>query len=202
MATYHEQIAQMRAARQQVEAQARVDELRREYSEIESLRNSATDARDWHDYDRRCEELETEYLRMLPPEARNPQAEIPGVGEFAQRYRGFFERHGQRALQVCALADTYATRPRNPHSAQDTNAGMGLQRGSAQYWDAMPKLLEMYGGQFGVNFDPSEASLSPDDAAALSGVSADEYNEMVHKMWDAGHNSDALYGDQWGRKSG
>jgi hypothetical protein len=199
MATYREQIAQMRAARQQAEADGRLDAIRQEYAEAQQLRDSATDAGTWHMHDSDCERLEAEYLRMLPPEQQQPQ--IPGVQQFAHRYRNFFEKYGQKALAVCALADTYATRPRNPHSTQDQNAGMGLQRGSAQYWDAIPKLLEMYGQSFGVTFDPSEAALTPDEAAALSGVDHSTYNEEVRRLYDTGHNSDALYGG-WERKTG
>jgi len=201
--SYAEDIARWRAQRQQQEVEARLEEVRREYAEAEALRDQALREQNAGDaalYDNRVMELENEYSTLVPDQ-QHPAQQIPGVEQFATRYRNFFDKYGQKALQVCALADTYATRPRNPNSTQDQNAGMGLRRGSAEYWKAVPTLLEMYGGQFGCPFDPSDAALSPDEAAALSGVDNDTYNENVRKMWDSGHNSDALFG-AWDRKVG
>lgn len=196
---YHEDIARMRAERQQREAESRLQDIRNEYASVQQWRDGATDQGDWDAADSRMEELEREYLRMLLPDQQQPQ--IPGVHEFATRYQNFFDKWGQKALQVCALADIYATRPRNPHSTQDQNAGMGLQRGSPAYWEAIPTLLQIYGGQFGVTFDRADAALTPDEAAALAGVDHETYNEQVRRLYDSGHNSESLYG-AWDKKVG
>ena len=87
MSNYQEQIAHWRAQRQRQETEARLDEVRREYSEVQAARDEAYregNAGDFDHYDRRCEELETEYLHSLPPDQQ--AAVSPQVRAFVQAW--------------------------------------------------------------------------------------------------------------------
>jgi hypothetical protein len=79
---------------------------------------------------------------------------------------------------------------------------MGLQAGTPQYFKAMDDLLEMYAGNFGLKYDPKEDTVGPNEAARISNVSPNGYNQGVRQMWQAGRNSGAEYAQQWGKKVG
>src|SRR5262249_57795131 len=86
MATYAEQIAQWRFQRQQREVEARLEEVRREYGEVEAARDAAYregHAGDFDLYDRRFEQLETENLPSLPPDQQQQAAVSPQVPAFS-----------------------------------------------------------------------------------------------------------------------
>jgi hypothetical protein len=117
--------------------------------------------------------------------------------DFYNKHRGFFDRHGQRGFEACAMAHQYATTPRDP----DNPRGMGLTPGSAEYDHAMQNLLEIYGKDAGVSFDPNE-TLSADEACKISGVSPREYNRQVKRMYEGGRDSGTQYSKQFGRDVG
>ena len=145
MSNYQEQIAHWRAQRQRQETEARLDEVRREYSEVQAARDEAYregNAGDFDHYDRRCEELETEYLHSLPPDQQ--AAVSPQVRAFAAKHRAFFDRHGVAAIQACGLAHNYVTAPRDPNNVHNKAAGMGIRFNTPQYFEAVENLLEMY----------------------------------------------------------
>src|SRR5262249_6215523 len=158
--------------RQQREVEARLEEVRREYGEGEAARDAAYragHAGDFDPYDPRCGPLETEYLRSLPPDQQQQAAGSPEVPAFAAKHKAFSDRHQQAAIQPCGLAHNYVTAPRDPNNVHNRNAGMGLRFGSPQYFEAVENLLEMYCKDHGLHFDRNESSLTPDEAARLSG---------------------------------
>ena len=174
--SYLQQIAEIRQQRAQQEYQARAQEILTEFQENTACRDQAArdgDAEMWHIYDRECERLEHEAAAYMPPQ--QPQVD-PKMVEFMRRNQSFFDRFGQRAAYAADLADAYITRPRVRGERNPLRTGMGLQRGSAQYFAALKDLLEMHGKDYGVHFDRGEAIATPNEAAKLSGLSARDYN--------------------------
>ena len=140
--------------------------------------------------DNNRELLET--LAKLPPSGP-PEYAV----KFFQDHKAFFDRHGQRGFEACAMAHQYATAPRDP----DNPRGMGLAPGTPEYDHARTNLLEMYGRDAGVDFNPDE-TLTADEAAKISGVSAKEYNRQVRKLYETGKDSGTQYSRQFGRDVG
>jgi hypothetical protein len=78
------------------------------------------------------------------------------------------------------MAHNYAVAPRDPNAtAQSIGAGksgMGLQVNTPAYFDAIHSLLSLYARDYGLNYDPEELGLTPNEAAKASGLSANQYN--------------------------
>ena len=130
---------------------------------------------------------------------QQPQAD-PRAVAYLNRKKVFVDRHGQAAIDALGRAHQYATTPRNPSTNNPNNTGMGLRGGSPAYFKAMDDLLEMYAGDLGLKYDPKEDALSPNEAARISGLSANEYNNGVQKMYSEGRNSAAEAAANWSRK--
>jgi hypothetical protein len=203
MANYQEQIAQLRQQRAIAEHQAQAEELVATYQESMELREEAAqrgDAAAWHIHDSACETLEHDWDRYYRPRPQQQPVD-PRMAGYFKRKKTFLDRHGNAAANAMDMAHQYATRPRTG-SANPGNTGMGLQAGTPQYFKAMDDLLEMYAGNFGLKYDPKEDTVGPNEAARISNVSPNGYNQGVRQMWQAGRNSGAEYAQQWGKKVG
>ena len=179
---YLEEMAAIRQQRHQQEYAQRVNEIQTEYRSNVEMRDQAArenDVESWHYWDKLCEEGERDYLAHCPPQA--PQMD-PRLRNFALRNKSFFDRYGQRADQVLALADGYLTRPRVRHETNPARTGMGLQRYSPLYFSKLKDLLQMHGKDYGVQYDPSEERLDANQAAKLSGLSPRHYNQAAQVL--------------------
>ena len=66
----------------------------------------------------------------------------------------------------------------------------------------MDSLLDLYAKDYGLQHDPKEDSLTADEAARISGLSPDEYNGGVRRMYAEGRNSAAENAANGSRKVG
>jgi hypothetical protein len=206
MASYLEEVAALRqeaAVRQMENVQEEVRRLRDEVYEAERLASEASAGGDRDTalyYAEMANTAEQQYIAAASQLPQMPQQPDATVTEFAQQYRPWLEKHGQRAIDVLTVAHGYATRPRTG-SANPASTGMGLAYGSEQYKTAMKDLLGMYAKDYGVPFDPGEAMIGPDEAARISNVDARTYNEAVRKMYADGKDSASEQG-AWDREVG
>ena len=192
MANYQEQIAQLRQQRAQLpNTRQQAEELVANYQESLELREEAAqrgDAAAWHIHDADCETLEHDWDRYYQPRPQQQPVD-PRMAGYFKRKKTFFDRHGNAAANAMDMAHQYATRPRTGSATTPRNTGMGLQPGTPQYFKAMDDLLEMYAGDFGLKYDPKEDTVGPNEAARISNVSPDEYNQGVRQMHQLGRNS-------------
>jgi hypothetical protein len=187
--SYLETIAQMRQERAQRERVERSQEIRDWYTEAQRNRDEAAargdvDSFEMHDDD--CQRLEQDWQQLNPPQP--PQLD-PRLVDFAKRNSQFLERYGQRAFQALDAAHQYMVRPRNPRTNDPryTGMGMGNKVFTPQYFDKLKDLLEMHGEKFlGVRFDRSEESLTPNEAAKISGLSPRAYNNALRVVASQG----------------
>ncbi len=203
MANYQEQIAQLRQQRAIVEHRQQAEELVQNYQQSLELREEAAqrgDAAAWHIHDADCETLEHDWSRYYQPRPQQPQVD-PRIAGYIARKKTFLDRHGNAAAAAMDEAHRYATRPRTG-SNNPAQTGMGLQPGTPQYFKAMDDLLECYAGDFGLKYDPKEDAVGPNEAARISGVRANEYNNGVRQLHNLGRNSAAENAVNWGRKVG
>ena len=204
MANYAQQIAALRQQRAQYDYAVQAENIKQDYAEAARLRDEAArrgDADSWHNYDRDCETLENDWARYFAPTQQQPQVD-PRLTAYANRKKVFLDRHGMAAVQAMDLAHAYATRPRNPSTNNPGATGMGLQPGSPAYFKAIDDLLEMYAKDYGLKYDPKEDTVGPNEAARISGVRHDEYNNGVKQMWQMGRNSAAESAQTWMKKVG
>jgi hypothetical protein len=201
--TYAEQVAALRQARAQAEHQQGAEETVAAYQEAVALREAAAERGDvsaWHIHDSDCETLEHDWSRWYQPRPQQPQVD-PRMAGYFKRKKTFLDRHGTAAANAMDLAHQYATRPRTG-SNNPAQTGMGLTPGTDQYFRAMDDLLECYAKDFGLQYDPKEDAVHPNEAARISGVRYDEYNKGVQQMHQLGRNSAAENAVNWGRKVG
>jgi hypothetical protein len=189
--TYHQTIMRMRLERNQREHHERLQNTQAEYVEAARERDEAAARGDLDGFelaDTDCERLEQDWAQLCPQQ----RTLHPAAREFLDKHRAFRERYGQRADQAIVAAHQYATRPRNPNATNPANNGMGLKENTPAYFRAVTDLLEMYGPSFyGIRFDHSEAGLTPNEAAKISGVSANTYNRASQELARQGRF------DQW-----
>ena len=186
--SYQEEIAGWRQQRRQAEAQARVDELRREHTQAIQERDWAISNNDLElaaSADDQCQYLENEYRQLVP---QQPQVD-PRMAEFVRRRTPFVERHGQAAYQAMDMAHQYATRPRNPNTNNPAHTGMGLTPGTQTYFNAMDDLLTLYAKDFGLRYDPEEKLLDANEAARISGLPVKTYNQAAQEIGRQGRYS-------------
>ena len=203
--SYPETIARLRAeshARQVADLEFRANTLNQEINE--SLEQAYEADQEGRKYDadflmqdvREKEQALSGIVQQLPP----PQQQLPQeLYDFVGRNQSFFNRHGTKAFQVLDIAHAYACKPRTG-SSNPALTGMGLQPFSPEYFGAMKDLLQMYGSQFGVHYDPAEESLTANDAAQMSGVSPRVYNREAKRMYETGADAFSRQSGQWGRK--
>jgi hypothetical protein len=199
MASYQEEIAQLRAQRAQIEHAESAKQICEDYARAKYLRDEAAqrqDADDWHEWDRECESLERTWaMYYKPQEVADPRA----VAFLAKKSR-FIDTYGDRAIQAIGLAHSYATRARNPAAHNPAHSGMGLQPFSPQYFTAIEDLLELYAKDYGLKYDGKEDALSPNEACRISGLHPNEYNWGVRKMHSEGKDSVSEAAANWNRR--
>jgi hypothetical protein len=192
MAAVQQQITAARQQRAQREYAEQVQALQADYRENLAARNQAAtnkDREDWDYWDSLCEQNERDLQSLLP--VQQPQAH-PHAVRWDYVHKPYVDRLQQRwgvqgSAQKLAEADAYVTRPRNPRATNLNERGMGIQRNSPAYFNAMNNLLELYSEQItGVKFDPEEKNLTADGAAKLSGLSPRDYNQSVQALQNQG----------------
>jgi hypothetical protein len=184
--SYLQTIATMRQERSQRERLNQLENIQVDYREAVRERDAAAARGDLDEFELRdtdCERLEADWRHLNPQ--RPPQAD-PRMVEFVKRRAPFVERHGQAAIQAMDMAHRYVTTPRNPNatpaSIRNGQSGMGLQPNTPQYFEAMDNLLTMYSKDYGLRYDPEELLLTPNEAARISGVSANQYNDALRQV--------------------
>ena len=179
MANYYEQVTAMRRSKQQEEIALERNQAIRGYElslqnrqEIEREAATTNDPdeqqrlRDmWHYYDAELQRCEADIRRFTPPAPPDPRAV-----EYMRRRQPFINKYGQRAIQAFDLA--------HQHLASTGNWKIG----SPRYYKALDTLLEMYGPDHGIKFDPNEIALTPNEAAKISGLSPERYNQAVRAV--------------------
>jgi hypothetical protein len=173
MASYQEDLARWRLERKQQEMAARVDQMATEYRQAIRERDQAiadgdTETASFRDDD--CIQLEKEYMEICPPQ---PPPMDPRAREWILRNKTFFDRHGPQANAAVQAAHAWLTRPGNA----------GWRVNSREYFNAIESLLEMEGpSRFGVRYDPKEKSLTANQVAKATGLSAQEYNRASKEI--------------------
>jgi hypothetical protein len=192
MAAVQQQIQAARQQRAQREYAEQVQTIQADYRENIAARNQAAankDREDWDYWDSLCEQNERDLQSLLP--VQQPQAD-PRAMRWDYVHKPFVDRLQARwgvqgSAQKLAEADAYVTRPRNPRATNLNERGMGIQRNSPAYFNAMNNLLELYSEQItGVKFDPEERNLTPDGAAQAAGLSPRDYNQSVQALQNQG----------------
>src|SRR5262245_42543515 len=185
MATYQEQIAQWRAQRAQQQINDRLEQIRTEYREVQRERDQAISDNDLETAELRdqdCQQLEQEWHQYNPPQ----QQVHPAWQEWMRRNASFIEREGQRGVQAVTEALGYMQRRRNPNSNDPRHTGMGMtpqQIFTKQGLDKLEDLLEVHGPQcYGVRYDKNEKTLTPNQAAKMSGLNAKQYNQASREI--------------------
>jgi hypothetical protein len=168
MASYAEDIAQAN----QRQAQQRVNEIQHEHAQAvaELDRNVANgDMESAHYAALEANQLQAEYNQYVPPPMDQRAA------NWIRKHQPFFQRHGAAADAAVRGAHAWLTRPGNA----------GWQVNSPEYFRAVETLLEMNGPTYyGVRFDPSEKNLNATEAAKVSGVSAQTYNNQSQRIYN------------------
>jgi hypothetical protein len=200
--SYLSDIAAMRQARQSRELADKLQQIRADHESNLELREQAYTEGDqgaWDYHDSQCQELEENYARLAPPQ----QPQLPlSVVEFINEYPAFFNKYGQQAWVALDTAYGYATRPFNPQSQNLAHTGMGIHPDSPEFKGALTDLFTMYSKDLGLHFDPNEKTLTPNEAADLSGVSAKTYNREARRMYEGGFDAPTRQAQQWQRKVG
>jgi len=149
-------------------------------------RDAAAAAGDWEEARLRNSDVgmwQDQERAMSPPQ--QPQIDQRLV-QFAQQNRQFLERHGVQGYQAIDAAHAYMMRPRRSDTNDPRYTGMGWNPRAVftpQYFDKLKDLLEMHGeNYFGVKYDRAEESLTPNEAAKISGLSPNAYNNALHAV--------------------
>lgn len=199
----YRELAAMRHERAQREVAQRVEDIRRDYADTVQQRDQYDpnhDRESWDYYDRQAQELESNFMQLVPPEPPQPD---PRMRDFVERNKSFFDKHGARAYQAADAAHQYITRPRDPTATNPLHTGMGLDASSPEYFDRMKDLLSMYSKDFfGLDFDPGSELPTSEEAARISGLSNKEWNRGLQKAIDEGKMSAQQEAQMWGRKVG
>jgi hypothetical protein len=151
-------------------------------------------------YADQANQQEQEFLAVAAHLPQQQQVD-PRLAQFAAQNQAFFHKYGNAGIQGFDLAHQYATRPKTG-SPNPSQTGMGLTFGTPEYFSAVKDLMVMYGKDYGLNFDPNDEILTPDEAAKISGISPREYNRGVERMINEGKDSATEYSNQWDRKVG
>jgi hypothetical protein len=119
-------------------------------------------------------EMEQHYKQTIADyQALQPKRqwyEDPRLVAWSQQYKPFFERHGQQANKAVEGALAYQTRARNPDETVQNPAYTGCGKSWEQCMTeeglrSLEDILEMHGPTYyGVRFDPSEKSLTAEEA--------------------------------------
>jgi hypothetical protein len=181
---YLQQIAQMRQERAQREFQQELEHIKENYAIAVQDRNEAAQQGDraaWDQADDWCLDLEKAWQQRVPPPQHDQR-----LLNFVKRNSSFFERYGDRAMAAASAAHEYMLRPRNPNTIDPRYTGCGFNPNavySHQYFQKMKDLLELHGETFaGVKYDPGEQALTATEAAKISGLSPEHYNNCARAL--------------------
>jgi len=113
--------------------------------------------------------------------------QVPPVwADWINRHSTPIEREGPKFLDAVDKALGYMQRPRNPNSNDPRYTGMGLrpqQIFTPAGMEKLEALLEIHGQMFSnLHYDKNEKALTPNQAAHMSGLSAEAYNRGVRAM--------------------
>ena len=186
MSDYYEQIARMRVERANRERIREMREIQEDYQTVREARDEEAqrgDVESFEGNDHHLIQLERRCNQLNPP--KPPQ--LPPVwADWINRNSTFIEREGQKGVNAVAGALAYMQRPKNPNSNEPRFTGMGPrpeQIFTPAGMDNLEALLEINGELFfGVNYDKNEKSLTPNQAAHMSGLSTEAYNRGVRAM--------------------
>jgi hypothetical protein len=168
--SYQEQIAEWRQQRAHEQISNRVEEIKAEYHEAVTERDRLVaegelDAAGY--YDDTVQRLDAEYQSYVPPP--QPQAH-PKVVNLANRNAAFFRKYGQRGFQMADVAHNFVTQ------------NMRISPDSPKYADAVLSFMELYGKENGMDYDRNSQTLTPNQAAKISGLSPEAYNNASRQL--------------------
>jgi len=175
MGTYAEDRAQFIAQAQQRQAANRVEEIKREYAQVERELDEAVADND----------METAHLRAL--EANQLQA------EHAQYVRPQPQYHPKDVNLIQKNANYFQKYPQSgPKAAlyvSNRLQQIGIPPNHPQYEDMMYRGMEYYGEKFNAPYDRNDEILTPDEAAKISGLSPKDYNKAAQEIGRQGRYS-------------
>jgi hypothetical protein len=169
MASYQEEIAAWRMQRSQQELANRAQEIQQEHAQYARERDTALANNDLEEAayaDNACQDLEQEYQKIVPPQ---PQYHPKDV-KLMQVNNPYFRRYGQKGAQAA-----YAV---NKHVTQR----MGVSPDHPNYEALMKSGMELYAKDFGAPYDPNSQLLTADEAAKISGLNPQTYNQAYHQL--------------------
>jgi hypothetical protein len=192
---YQQEVMRMRVERKQAEARDQYQQLVEQYNRAVEARDEESlqilskggDRSEYDYWDSQVEEAE----RGLAPyiQAQQPKQD-PRAVEWYRRNSAFVERYGQRANAAINDAHKYIFRPRNENTNNPALRGMGMHPSQAytpEYFKKLEDILEMHAPMYhGINYDPKEKSLTPNEACEVSGISPNQYNEASRAAAAAG----------------
>jgi hypothetical protein len=175
MANYMEQIAAWRQQRAQRQVAERVNQIAAEYRDAvrerdQAIANNDAETAEWRDAD--CQQLEQEYVTYCPPQ---PPPVDPRLARFEQRNTDYLNKlrarvGPQRAGQFLNSVDRHLLR-------------MGIQRNSPDYFRRGRDMLELYSAPTtGVPYNSGDQALTANEAAKISGLTAEQYNHASRTM--------------------
>jgi hypothetical protein len=135
---------------------------------------------EWHYHDAEVQRCGRERQARTPPSQPNPN-DIA----FLQKKAAYRQRFGQLADAVILRAHQQAVTPRNPNASSQSHPntyGSGLRPGTPAYYKAINSYLELYGAALGAPYDPNEDGLTANEAARISGLSPQRYNQCSQQM--------------------
>jgi hypothetical protein len=178
--TYAQQVAQWNAEMRQQSVQLEREETQQawkdSHAEASARREQAREAGDveeWRAADSEMRAIEQDYAQQYPV---NPQAQwwnncTPKEQEFCRKNPLFNKLSFDQAANIMTLASQHALR-------------LGAPRDSEEYFELARRSLEMHLNkeQHGVDYDRSEESLTPTEAAKISGLSPQAYNRNAQRL--------------------
>ena len=190
MSDYYSTIMRMRQERAGRERMNELREIQEDYQTFREARDEAAERGDVESFENNDDaliNLERRWNQLNPP--RPPQ--LPPVwADWINRNSAFIEREGPKGVAAVEGALGYLQRPRNPNTNDPRFTGRGMrpeQILTPAGLNQLEALLEINGELlYGVKYDKNEKSLTPNEAAHMSGLSAEAYNRGVHAMHRAG----------------
>ena len=190
--SYMEQVAQWRQNRMLQQVEQRKQEIVEQYRDLCRERDEAiADNRmdDAGDADDQVANLESEWSEYNPPA---PPQQHPAALRWRAANKDYIDRliarHGQERTD--AFFNTLDARLTAPRNLQDpSKGGMGLQRFSKEYFERGKDFLELYSeGTSGERYTADD-TLTADEAAKISGVSPQQYNQSARVLQQQGRYS-------------
>jgi hypothetical protein len=191
MSDYQEEVYRMRMERKAAEARDQYQQLVEQYNQAVEARDNESlqilskggDRSEYDYWDQQVEEAE-QGLRPYV-QAQQPRVD-PRLADWARRHPAFFERYGQRAIAAVDDALGYIYRPRNETTNNPALRGMGKdprQGFTPEIEKHLDDVLQMHAPMYhGINFDPGETMLTPNESAEINGQTPQEYNRAAQTL--------------------